>query len=82
MLIVVYWHSAYMCCPSEMFKMFSIYTDTLSKSFRNACTYCVTKLYIILSVKESVFDEKLTFFKYTLNLSQPAQEIIHRCKKR
>jgi len=80
MLIVVYQHSAYMCWPSEMFEMFSFYTDTLSESFWDACTHCLTKQHIIANVNEGVFDEKLKFFTHTLHLSQHPIRNNLRCK--
>jgi chloramphenicol O-acetyltransferase len=65
-----------------MFKIFSLYTDTLSESFRDACTYCLTKQRTIVNVYESVFDEKLKFFTHTLHLSNSPQEIIYDLRSR
>lgn len=59
-----------------MSKVFSFYTDTFSKCFRNDNTYCFTKLPIIGN--ESAFDEKLKFIKHTPHLSQLPHEICRR----
>lgn len=42
-----------------MFKVSSLYTDTLFMSFWHACTYCLTKPPIIINFIQRFFDEKL-----------------------
>jgi hypothetical protein len=54
----LYWHSPYIYWLSEMYKVSSLDTETLSTCSRNIRTSRLTKLPIFVDVTERFFDEK------------------------